>query len=78
MTETLPSDPKIMTELYSSLEVEWYTLAHRCDACVSQSYFLVVFETGNLYFCNHHFKKNEAVIFEKAIDIVDESELLKS
>lgn len=77
MVETLPSDPENIPELNSSLDVEWYTPAHRCDSCVSQSYFLVVFETGNLYFCNHHFKKNEALIFDTAIDVVDESELLK-
>lgn len=60
-----------------SEELEWYTPKETCDACGSQSYYMVVFDAGNLFFCSHHFKKNEAVIFEKAFDIVDESELLK-
>lgn len=57
-------------------ELIWYTALEQCDLCSSQSYFMVVMESGNLFFCNHHFKKNEAVIFEKALDVVDESELL--
>ena len=57
-------------------ELIWYTALEQCDLCSSQSYFMVVLESGNLFFCNHHFKKNEAVIFEKALDVVDESELL--
>lgn len=57
-------------------ELIWYTALEQCDLCTSQSYFMMVLESGNLFFCNHHFKKNEAVIFEKALDIVDESELL--
>jgi hypothetical protein len=59
-------------------ELEWYTPNERCDSCVSQSYFMVVFSSGNLFFCKHHFDKNEAFIFETALDVVDESELLKS
>ena len=78
VTELPPTDPANLPELTSPLELEWYTPQEFCDACPSQSYFMVVFDTGNLFFCNHHFTKNEAVIFEKALDIVDESELFKS
>jgi hypothetical protein len=76
VTELPPTDPANLPELTSPLELEWYTPNETCDVCPSQSYYMVVFDTGNLFFCNHHFKKNEALIFEKALDIVDESELL--
>lgn len=78
MTEIVPTDPTQLPELSSPLELEWYTPDERCDACLAQSYFMVVFDSGNLFFCNHHYNENEALIFEKALDIVDESELLGS
>lgn len=78
MTEVSPTDPANIPELSSPLDLEWYTPNERCDSCSSQSYFMVVLDTGNLFFCKHHFKKNEAVIFELAHDIIDESELLGS
>lgn len=78
-TEASKVDPSDIPEsLTAPLDFEWYTPKVSCDACVSQSYYMVIFETGNLYFCNHHYVKNEALIFEKALDIVDESELLRA
>lgn len=76
-TEVTLGDPAGVPALSSPIDVEWYTPAELCDSCFSQSYYMVVFDTGNLFFCRHHFNKNEALIFEKAFDIVDESELLK-
>lgn len=78
MTEVSPTHPANIPELTTPLELEWYTPTERCDLCESQSYYMVVLERGNLFFCIHHFKKNEAVIFDTAIDVVDESELLGS
>ena len=78
VTELPPTDPANLPELTSPLELEWYTPDERCDVCESQSYYMVAFDSGNLFFCIHHFKKNEALIFEKANDVVDESELLGS
>lgn len=73
--ESVSSDiPEVLT---ASIEIQWYTPKVQCDSCVSQSYYMVVFDTGNLYFCNHHYTKNEALIFEMALDIVDESELFR-
>lgn len=70
-------ETKIVDEaLKQDEDLIWYTPNEMCDLCTSQSYFMVVLEAGNLFFCNHHFNENEAVLFEKAIDIVDESELL--
>lgn len=77
-TEVTLGDPAGVSALTSPIDVEWYTPAELCDSCSSQSYYMVVFDTGNLFFCRHHFNKNEALIFEKALDIVDESELLKA
>lgn len=78
MPELSPTDPANIPELTSPLELEWYTPRERCDACLSQSYYMIVLEVGNLFFCNHHFRKNEAVIFEQALDVVDEFELFDS
>lgn len=77
MVEVPPTDPANIPVLSSAVEVEWYTPNESCDSCPSQSYYMVVFESGNLFFCRHHFNKNEAVIFDSALDVVDESELLR-
>jgi hypothetical protein len=55
---------------------EWLTETERCDQCGAQSYYMVSFEYGTLFFCHHHYKENEDKLFETAVDIVDESELL--
>ena len=72
-----PDTTEIPEALTAPLDVVWYTPQVKCDSCVSQSYYMVVFDTGNLYFCNHHYVKNEALIFDKAHDVVDESELFR-
>lgn len=59
-----------------TIEKEWVTAKERCDACPSQSYYMVVFETGELFFCRHHYLQNEASFYETAVDVIDESELL--
>jgi hypothetical protein len=59
-------------------DLEWFTPGVPCDICPSQSYYVVVFESGSLYFCRHHFLKSEEIFFEVAQDVVDESELLKA
>jgi hypothetical protein len=56
--------------------LEYITLRERCDACGHQAYYRVTFEAGHLFFCRHHYMKQEEAFFEKALDIVDESELL--
>jgi hypothetical protein len=45
----------------------------RCDKCGSQAYFAVLLETGELYFCRHHFIQNESILKELATDIIDQS-----
>jgi ribosomal protein S14 len=49
------------------------TAHDRCDQCGAQAYFLSIFESGELYFCRHHFLKNEEMIRELAYHVVDQS-----
>jgi hypothetical protein len=56
--------------------LEWLTTKERCDSCGAQAYYVVSFASGSLFFCRHHYLKNEDVFFDEAEDIVDESELL--
>lgn len=62
-----------MTE---AVEERVLTALDRCDSCNSQAYFLVIFDQGELYFCRHHFLKNEEPLREKSYYIVDQSEEL--
>jgi len=45
----------------------------RCDACQAQAYFQVQFESGELFFCLHHWSVNKDSIVDFALDVVDES-----
>jgi hypothetical protein len=56
--------------------LEYITTRENCDACGAQAYYRVTFDAGHLFFCRHHYIKQEEAFFEKALDIVDESELL--
>lgn len=46
----------------------------RCDRCIQKAVYMVVFNHGNLYFCNHHFKEHEDNFIEKALDIYDDTD----
>lgn len=48
----------------------------RCDACQAQAYFQVQFESGELFFCLHHWLVNKDSMVDIALDVVDESERL--
>lgn len=56
--------------------VETITAMDRCDNCGAQAYVHVLFETGDLLFCNHHYTKNKDAIAGIAIEITDESDRL--
>ena len=49
----------------------------RCDSCQAKAYYLVKFPYGDLFFCNHHFVKNELALIEKAVDIFDDSDFIE-
>lgn len=46
----------------------------RCDRCIQKAAYMVVFNQGDLYFCNHHFRQYEDTFIAKAIDIYDEDD----
>jgi hypothetical protein len=58
-------------------ELEWLTKMERCDQCyVAQAFYRIEFTSGFLFLCRHHYMEHEKKIFDQAIDVVDESELL--
>jgi hypothetical protein len=44
----------------------------RCDSCNAQAYVVVKGVTGELFFCNHHYVKNEKALSKFAYEIIDE------
>jgi len=46
---------------------------HQCDRCIAKACYMTVFDSGDLYFCNHHFRKHEESIREIAYYVIDES-----
>lgn len=54
----------------------WATRRQVCDVCRFQAYYMVVLESGNLFFCGHHYRRNEVALYEVALEVVDESELM--
>lgn len=57
-------------------ELERLTVKEQCDSCIAQAFYMISFDSGNLFFCRHHYMKHEDKIFDTATDIVDESDLL--
>jgi hypothetical protein len=48
----------------------------RCDSCNAKAFYMVRFETGELFFCRHHFVKFEDALMEKAYDIYDDLDFI--
>lgn len=61
-----------------NLQDKELTSNDRCDQCGSQAYYLTIFDSGELYFCYHHFNKNEDSIREAAYYVIDQSKILFS
>lgn len=77
MIEQPTTELEIQPEEPSSEEIESYTRLERCDQCnVAQAFYRVEFSSGFLFLCRHHYMRHEAKMFEIAIDVVDESDLL--
>lgn len=68
----------IMIHMETIVEDTDYLLTtdDRCDVCDSQAYVYVNFESGDLLFCLHHWKKNQESASKTATEIHDESERL--
>ena len=47
-------------------------IADRCDRCGAQAFILATGVSGELYFCGHHYHKNEYAITQWAYKIVNE------
>ncbi len=71
--ETEEQDEQVTTTLVHQL-----TAADRCDACGAQAYVRAELATGELLFCGHHAKENEAKLRPIAIKWHDESDKLLS
>ena len=48
------------------------TFQDRCDSCGAQAYVTVLFETGELNFCGHHYRTYESKLSTSAVRVVDE------
>jgi hypothetical protein len=51
-------------------------IADRCDRCGAQAFVLVKGVTGELYFCGHHFAKNEEALANFAFEVIDERDFI--
>lgn len=51
---------------------EILTANDRCDQCSAQAYVKVLFDSGELLFCAHHWNRHEAVAKDQASRIIDE------
>jgi hypothetical protein len=53
--------------------------ADRCDRCGAQAYLKVVLQSGGeLHFCAHHAREHGDKLREIAVDVVDETDKLRS
>jgi len=52
------------------------TASDRCDQCLAQAWVIVKNDTGELYFCSHHFNSHESKLKEWAKEILDERNFL--
>lgn len=46
-------------------------VSDRCDACPAQAFVYLKGITGELYFCGHHYAKNEKKLKSWAFKIID-------
>lgn len=53
------------------------TIYDYCDRCVAKAYFLVSLNTGDLYFCGHHFSKYQNTLVDLASNIYAYSDKTK-
>jgi hypothetical protein len=60
------------------VKVEDYliTASDRCDACQAQAYVYVQLESGELFFCLHHWKYHNEGLSKLVLEVLDESERL--
>lgn len=60
--------------MVNTMEERQLKIADRCDRCGAQAFVLVKGVSGELYFCGHHYTKNEEALSKFAYEIIDERE----
>lgn len=60
------------TKVESKQEEINLTVSDRCDSCGAQAFVYVKGLAGELYFCGHHFAKNEDKLKSWAFTILDQ------
>lgn len=50
----------------------------RCDSCQAQAFVYLKGVTGELYFCGHHYAKNEEKLQSWAFTIIDARDTINS
>lgn len=65
-----------MMTIEAPAKERYLKISDRCDKCYAQAFVLVKFINGNLYFCGHHFAKNELQLIESSYEIIDEREYI--
>jgi hypothetical protein len=61
----------------ATVEVErTLTAEDRCDSCTAAAQVVFTFESGSLYFCGHHAKKNKDVLLDKSLSVWDPNNII--
>lgn len=42
--------------------IKQVTTKERCDSCPAKAHYRITLSTGKLYFCRHHYNKNEEAL----------------
>jgi hypothetical protein len=67
----------LVDEKVETREVE-LKVTDRCDACSAQAFVYLKGISGELYFCGHHYAKNEEKLQSWAFTIVDARDTINS
>ena len=67
-----------MFPMNTTLEAPRLTAHDRCDRCGAQAYVKVILQAGGeLLFCAHHARANEAALRDIAAEVIDETDRLE-
>lgn len=67
-----------MVGMNTTLEAQRLTAHDRCDRCGAQAYVKVILQAGGeLLFCAHHARANEAALRDVASEVIDETDRLE-
>lgn len=67
-----------MVRMNTTFEAQRLTAHDRCDRCGAQAYVKVILHVGGeLLFCAHHARANEAALRDVAAEVIDETDRLE-